>query len=117
MQLFTIGLWQLNADGTRRRDANGNFIPTYTQDDVSGLARVFTGWSWGGAGSLTTRWGGGFAENWREQMQNYPELPFAQREALSGGDNSANTSGETACALRWTRCSITPTWVPSSVDS
>ena len=44
MQLFTIGLYELNADGTPKLDANGNPIETYTQDDVSQLARVFTGW-------------------------------------------------------------------------
>jgi uncharacterized protein (DUF1800 family) len=45
-QLFTIGLWQLNDDGTQRLDANGNPIPTYSNTDVEGLAAVFTGWSW-----------------------------------------------------------------------
>ena len=44
MQLFTIGLVQLNLDGTPRLDGSGRPIPTYTQDDVSGLARVFTGY-------------------------------------------------------------------------
>jgi uncharacterized protein (DUF1800 family) len=45
MQLFTIGLWNLNPDGTRQLDANGNPIPTYTQSDVTNLANVFTGWA------------------------------------------------------------------------
>jgi uncharacterized protein (DUF1800 family) len=44
MQLFSIGLWQLNTDGSYKLDANGNKIPTYRQTDVSQLARVFTGW-------------------------------------------------------------------------
>ena len=44
MQLFTIGLYQLNADGTPRLGANGRPIETYGQDDVSNLARVFTGY-------------------------------------------------------------------------
>ena len=43
MQLFTIGLYQLNLDGTQKLSA-GKPIETYTQDDISGLARVFTGW-------------------------------------------------------------------------
>lgn len=43
MQLFTIGLVQLNADGTPRL-ANGRTTDTYVQADVTGLARVFTGW-------------------------------------------------------------------------
>jgi uncharacterized protein (DUF1800 family) len=44
MQLFTIGLVQLNRDGTARRDAGGQPLPTYTQDDVTQLARIFTGY-------------------------------------------------------------------------
>ena len=44
MQLFTIGLGQLNADGTPRLGANGQPLDTYVQDDVTQLARVFTGW-------------------------------------------------------------------------
>ena len=52
MQLFTIGLEQLNLDGTAKKDAGGNPIPTYSNDDVIGLARVFTGLSWNG-GQLT----------------------------------------------------------------
>ena len=44
MQLFTIGLLKLNTDGSLQTDVNGNAIETYTQADVSGLARVFTGW-------------------------------------------------------------------------
>lgn len=43
MQLFTIGLWELNMDGTRKLDANGQPIPTYNSDDIEQLARVFTG--------------------------------------------------------------------------
>jgi uncharacterized protein (DUF1800 family) len=44
MQLFTIGLYELNADGTLRLGPNGQPIETYTQDTVTNLARVFTGW-------------------------------------------------------------------------
>jgi uncharacterized protein (DUF1800 family) len=43
MQLLTIGLVQLNSDGTVKKDANGVALPTYKQADVEGLARVFTG--------------------------------------------------------------------------
>lgn len=46
MQLFTIGLVELNRDGTPRLDGQGAQIETYTNDDVTGLARVFTGLSW-----------------------------------------------------------------------
>ncbi len=43
MQLFTIGLYQLNANGTRVLDGNGDGIPTYTNNDIKQLAKVFTG--------------------------------------------------------------------------
>jgi uncharacterized protein (DUF1800 family) len=45
MQLFSIGLVQLNRDGTPTL-VNGRAVETYTGDDVAGLAKVFTGWSW-----------------------------------------------------------------------
>ncbi len=44
MQLFTIGLLQLNVDGTPKLGANGQALETFTQSDVSNLARVFTGY-------------------------------------------------------------------------
>lgn len=44
MQLFTIGLVKLNLDGTPQLDGNGRPVPSYTQDDVTNLARVFTGY-------------------------------------------------------------------------
>ena len=46
MQLFTIGLYQLNPDGTQKLDATGQPIPTYSNLDVMGLAKVLTGFSW-----------------------------------------------------------------------
>jgi uncharacterized protein (DUF1800 family) len=48
MQLFSIGLVMLNADGTPQR-VNGNTLPAYTEADVSGLARAFTGWEYAAA--------------------------------------------------------------------
>lgn len=46
MQLFSIGLVQLEVDGTIKRDADGQPLPTYTPEVVAGFARVFTGWHW-----------------------------------------------------------------------
>ncbi len=51
MQLFTIGLYELNNDGSRKLDSNGDPIPTYDIDDIQELAKVFTGLS-GGAWDL-----------------------------------------------------------------
>ncbi len=56
MQLFSIGLWQLNADGTRKLDANNQPIPTYTQDDIRGMAKVLTGWSYANCNPVQESW-------------------------------------------------------------
>lgn len=45
LQLFTIGVVELNMDGTPRTDGQGRPIETYTNEDIVGLARVFTGLS------------------------------------------------------------------------
>ncbi len=79
MQLFTIGLYQLNDDGSQKLDANGNPIPTYSNTDVMGLAAVFTGWSWNIPGNNSdTAWsncclyvGPGYGEELLP-MQSYP---------------------------------------------
>lgn len=58
MQLFTIGLFELNPDGTNRL-VGGNPVETYTSADVSGLARVFTGYDYDRFGlTATTEVGG-----------------------------------------------------------
>jgi len=47
MQLFTIGLYELNPDGSRKLDGSGNFIPTYDNEDIQEFAKIFTGMTWG----------------------------------------------------------------------
>jgi uncharacterized protein (DUF1800 family) len=47
MQLFSIGLQELNLDGSLKLGTGGQPIETYNNDDVMALAKVFTGWSWG----------------------------------------------------------------------
>ncbi|GGY77101.1 hypothetical protein GCM10011613_22020 [Cellvibrio zantedeschiae] len=46
MQLFSIGLYELNLDGSLKTNAQGNPIETYVQSDITNLARVFTGYDW-----------------------------------------------------------------------
>ena len=48
MQLFSIGLYEMNPDGSYQYDTNGDPIPAYTDDDIREFAKVFTGLSWGG---------------------------------------------------------------------
>lgn len=64
MQLFTIGLEELNPDGT------GTGAETYTTADIQGLAAVFTGLNWAG-----TDWRRAKFEDWNRDlpMQGYPE--------------------------------------------
>ena len=57
MQLFTLGVFELNPDGTKKVDNQGNFIESYTNEDIKGLAAAFTGL---GAGA-TSECGEGFA--------------------------------------------------------
>jgi uncharacterized protein (DUF1800 family) len=44
MQLFTIGLVLLNQDGTPKLDGNGATIDTYSNADITEVAKVFTGY-------------------------------------------------------------------------
>lgn len=52
MQLFTIGLYELNLDGSANRDNDAStypdagtaHVPTYGQQDTEELAKVMTGW-------------------------------------------------------------------------
>lgn len=46
MQLFTIGLYQVNTDGTPKLDGGGRPITTYDQNVIHGLAQVLTGWTY-----------------------------------------------------------------------
>ncbi|MGI9274338.1 MAG: DUF1800 domain-containing protein [Endozoicomonas sp.] len=43
MQLFSIGLFELNPDGSRKKDSTGRDIPTYDNRDIKEMARIFTG--------------------------------------------------------------------------
>jgi uncharacterized protein (DUF1800 family) len=79
LQLFTVGLVELNADGAVRTGADGVPIPTYDQSVIEGFANVFTGWNYAGAPS--------FAQARRTlanqvvPMQAYPEQhsPLAKK--------------------------------------
>jgi len=65
MQLFTIGLIELQQDGTPKLDSNGDTIPTYTQADIENLARILTGWNF--AGTTEANFNSPTA-NWTAQM-------------------------------------------------
>lgn len=46
LQLFSIGLYQLNQDGSVQTDGTGRPAPSYDEDVIKGFARVFTGWTY-----------------------------------------------------------------------
>jgi uncharacterized protein (DUF1800 family) len=52
MQLFSIGLVELNLDGSAKLDGQGQKIPTYNQAIIEGFAHVYTGWNFAGAPSF-----------------------------------------------------------------
>ncbi len=67
MQLFTIGLFQLNQDGTHILDENDLPIATYDNSDIQEMAKIFTGlgpaeyWNqWGDFSSFPVEWDGPF---------------------------------------------------------
>ena len=45
LQLFTIGPYELELDGSRTIDSDGRSIPSYTQNDIIEMAKVLTGWN------------------------------------------------------------------------
>ena len=54
MQLFSIGLYELNSDGSHQLDAEGNSIPTYDNTDIKEMAKIFTGLGPGGINENVT---------------------------------------------------------------
>jgi uncharacterized protein (DUF1800 family) len=86
MQLFSIGLYQLNADGTVIKDSSGNPVPTYSHDDIAGLAKVFTGMSWYSPSPSTTTFFGGAADpnrDWKP-MSFYPSFHSISSKSFLG---------------------------------
>jgi len=67
LQLFALGTFLLNQDGTRQLDNNGNPIAAYDEKTVQEFARVFTGWVLAPAlaGAAET---GGTVPNYRDPM-------------------------------------------------
>jgi len=69
LQLFSVGVNQLNPDGTPVLDSQGKPVPTYTQTTVNEFTRVFTGWNWQAAIQAPLPGGGtSGATNYRDPM-------------------------------------------------
>jgi uncharacterized protein (DUF1800 family) len=102
MQLFTIGLYEMNLDGTVRLDSRNEPIETYTNEDVTGLAKVFTGWSWAGPDKSDTRFFGGNASADRAvlPMQSYPKYHSTSEKRFLGTVIPEQASADPEASLR-----------------
>ena len=68
--MFTLGLYQLNLDGSEKRGADGNRLESYTQNDITNIARIFTGWDFDQTQNAPT--------NEPVQNRNIPSTNFAR---------------------------------------
>lgn len=98
LQLFSIGVNELNIDGTPKLDAQGIPIPAYTQTTVSEFTKVFTGWN------LDPNLLGEGIANWRDPMvpRGGTEHDFTAKTLLNGLNipacSSASGAANVACA-------------------
>jgi len=99
IQLFSIGLYDLNLDGSPNRDndtstypdAGDNLIPSYTQSDVEEMSKVMTGWDLKGNKKFgKTRTNDGEYANTMEFIAEYHEDEIAE-----GGDGRVTILGTT----------------------
>ena len=80
MQLFSIGLWVLNPDGTRQLDGLGQPVATYNNGDITELARVFTGLSFGNNATFTT-----YPRDYTQPMKGFDAYHDLAAKTLLGG--------------------------------
>ncbi len=66
LQLFTLGLYQLDAYGRVMKDSRGVPIPSYSQDVIEGFAAAFTGWTYAPKPGATSHFGN--PSNWTAPM-------------------------------------------------
>lgn len=101
LQLFTIGLSQLNPDGTLKLDGAGNPIPTFSHDDVAGLAKVFTGWGWYAAQpTSTTFWSMASPASETTAMTFYPAYHSTSAKTFLGVTIPASATADPAGDLK-----------------
>jgi uncharacterized protein (DUF1800 family) len=104
MQLLSIGLYQLNQDGTLQLQ-NGQPVETYDQDDIVGLSRVFTGFSWAGPDTQNGRFFGSDTptpDPNREvlPMQAYPQFHSTSVKSFLGTTIPAQSNADPRTDLR-----------------
>jgi uncharacterized protein (DUF1800 family) len=102
MQLMTIGLYQLNSDGTQKLDSNGKPIPTYSSSDISDLAKVFTGISYySPSPTNSTFFGGNRDPNaYVQPMIFYNQYHSVSQKQFLGTTIAASSTADTAGDLK-----------------
>jgi len=102
MQLFSIGLLELNQDGTPRL-VNGAPVETYTNADTSGIARVFTGWSWAAPTTSDQAFNGSTTATYPDRsvrpMQAYPQFHETGAKSFLGITIPPNTSAQASMKI------------------
>jgi uncharacterized protein (DUF1800 family) len=100
LQLFAIGLYRLNPDGSLQRNGQGQPIETYTGADIEGLAKVFSGWSFDAGPDADRFWSWNFYDEqmpasarWLP-MRLYPEHHSSSEKRFLGLTIPAGTGGE-----------------------
>lgn len=94
MQLLSIGLIELNQDGSVKLDVQGNNIPTYDQSTIEGFAHVFTGWHFNGTSEDTWWywWDNYDAMNPMQAVQARHDI--GSKTLLNGLELAANQSAQ-----------------------
>lgn len=106
LQLFNVGLFMLNPDGTYQRDAQGNLIPTYDQNVVNNFTKVFTGWSFCEDTALCPNRTAG-AVNFKDPMLLRPQNHDLTAKTLLSYPGSSSTMNIPACTNCTTSAAIT----------
>jgi uncharacterized protein (DUF1800 family) len=114
MQLFTIGLIEINLDGTPKL-VNGQPVETYTNADITGLARVFTGWSWAAQDTSNASFNGAgtaYADRVLRPMQPYPQFHETGSKTFLNVTIPANTSAQDSLKIALDRLFNHPNLCP-----
>jgi uncharacterized protein (DUF1800 family) len=83
LQLFSIGLVELNQDGSQQLDATGAPIPTFTPPTIEGFAALFTGWTYPPLSGASSNWTNPI--NFDGQMVSFPNHHQAGTKLLLNG--------------------------------
>jgi uncharacterized protein (DUF1800 family) len=83
LQLCSIGLYELNPDGSQKLDNTGAPIPTYDQDVVEGFSAIFTGWTYAPLAGAAAKWASPI--NFDGVMESFPDHHESGAKTLLDG--------------------------------